>query len=305
MQDAAVIPSAPPSLPGGTAWPAVLSCLQRERAFRLLFSKLLLQKMRIPTLFVALLLAANLGCGGGNNATHTGTPVSGTPTSLSISDSSAEDVTATSAVITWATSIPASSQVEYGISTVYGSITALNSTAVANHSVALSGLNGSTVYHYRVLSASGSDQASSGDQTFSTAGAASASAPLCSTPPAGKVISATPSNYKSLLGTLQAGDTLALAPGNYPLLHISGLRGTSSECIFITGPASGTPAVIQGVAGNNTVEIASSSFLAIENLTIDSLGIDGAFGISAHGGTLDQTHDILIQGNTMVGQGAT
>src|SRR6185437_2738246 len=164
--------------------------------------------------------------------------------------------------ITWATSVPASSQVEYGTSTVYGSMTAVNSTAVANHSVALSGLSASTVYHYRVLSANGSNQASSGDQTFSTAAAASAFAPLCSTPPAGKVVNATPSNYKSLLGTMQPGDTLALAPGSYPLLHISGLRGTSSQCIFIIGPASGTAAVIQGVAGNNTVEIDSSSFLA-------------------------------------------
>lgn len=262
--------------------------------------------MRILAFLTGLLLAASLGCGGGNVPPAGTTAPSTTPsTSLSISDVSTENVNASSAVITWTTSLPASSQVEYGASTLYGSKTALNANAVANHSVVISGLRASTTYHYRVLSADASNQVSSGDQTFSTAVAGSAFAPLCSNPPAGKIINAVPSNYKSLLSTLQPGDTLALGPGSYSLLHISGLRGTSSQCIFITGPASGAPAVIQGAAGYNTVEIASSSFLAIENLTIDSLGIDGAFGISAHGGTLDQTHDILIQGNTLVGQGAS
>lgn len=273
---------------------------------QLLFFKLLSQAMRTFTVLAGLLLAASFGCGGGNVApAATPAPPAGSPTSLSISGMSAENISASSAVITWATSSPASSQVEYGTSTLYGSKTALDSSAVADHSVAVSGLNASTVYHYRVLSSDGSDQVESGDQSFSTAPATSAFAPLCSTPPTGKVVSATPSNYKSLLGTLQPGDALALAPGNYPGLHVSGLRGTASQCIFITGPSSGAPATIQGVSGNNTVEIASSSFLAIENLTIDSLGIDGAFGISAHGGTLDQTHDILIQGNTLIGQGAS
>ena len=262
--------------------------------------------MRTLVFFAGLLLAASFGCGGGNGiSTSTPVPSAGTPTPLSISDVSAENVTASSAVITWATSLPASSQVEYGASTLYGSKTALNANAVVNHSVVISGLSPNTAYHYRVLSTDGSNQVSSGDQALSTAVAGSAVAPLCSTPPTGKIVSGTPSNYKTLLGTLQPGDTLALAPGTYPRLHVSGLRGISSQCIVITGPASGTPAVIQGAAGYNTVEIASSSFLAIENLTIDSLGIDGAFGISAHGGTLDQTHDILIQGNTLVGQGAS
>jgi hypothetical protein len=133
----------------------------------------------------------------------------------------------------------------------------------------------------------------------------SASAPLCSTAPAGRVVNASPLDYESLLSTLQPGDTLALAGGNYSGLYISGLRGTPQQCIIITGPSSGVPAVIQGVAGNNTVEIVNSSFMALENMTIDSLGIDGAFGISAGGSISNLTHDILIQGNTLVGQGAS
>ena len=41
---------------------------------------------------------------------------------------------------------------------------------------------------------------------------------------------------------------------------------------------------------------------AIENLRIDSRGIPGAFGISARGGDENVTHDIRIEGNTLVGQ---
>jgi hypothetical protein len=261
--------------------------------------------MRILALSLGLLLAAgSFNCGGGNPSTGNNSQTTTAPTSLSISAVSTEDVSQNSAAITWTTSLPSSSQVEYGTSSLYGSQTSLDSSPVTNHSVAVSGLTAGTVYHYRVLSADSSSQATSSDQTFSTPAATAAFAPLCSTPPTGKIITATPATYNSLLGTLGPGDTLVLGAGNYSGLQVSRLRGTSSQCIVITGPSSGVPAVIQGVVGANTVEIANSSFLAIENLTIDSLGIDGAFGISAHG-TSNLTHDILIQGNILVGQGAS
>ena len=84
---------------------------------------------------------------------------------------------------------------------------------------------------------------------------------------AGTVYQANPSNYNALLTVLQPGDTLVLAGGTYPLLSPSGLNGTPSAWITITGPASGSPAIIAGSACCNTVEISNSSYLAIENLT--------------------------------------
>src|SRR4051794_18497336 len=119
------------------------------------------------------------------------------------------------------------------------------------------------------------------------------------------VYNATPSNYTSLMAGLRAGDTLSLAPGTYPRLYISGLQGTPSAWITITGPTSGAPATIAGAACCNTVEILNSSYLAIQNLTIDSLGIDGVAGISAKDGSSNLTHDILIQNNILVGQNAS
>ena len=83
-----------------------------------------------------------------------------------------------------------------------------------------------------------------------------------------------PTNYKTLLPLLRAGDTLVLGPGVYPLLNIDGLNGAPSAWITITGPDSGPPAIIAASSTCcNTVEIANSSYLAIKNLTIDSKGI--------------------------------
>ena len=57
------------------------------------------------------------------------------------------------------------------------------------------------------------------------------------------IIRADPSNYRSLVKKLKAGDTLSLAPGTYPRLFLAGLNGTPSAWIAITGPDSGPPAV--------------------------------------------------------------
>src|SRR5262249_33272055 len=79
-------------------------------------------------------------------------------------------------------------------------------------------------------------------------------------------------------------------------------NGTPSAWITIMGPVSGPPAVVVGEPGYNTLEIVNCSFVAIQNLRIDSRGIEGAFGISAKGGAGNLTHDIRIEGNTLVGQ---
>lgn len=79
------------------------------------------------------------------------------------------------ATIGWTTGEPATSQVQYGTSTGYGSQSALSSNLVTSHSVQLSGLQPNTLYHYRVLSRDADgNQAQSGDGTFTTTAAAPA-----------------------------------------------------------------------------------------------------------------------------------
>ncbi len=83
-----------------------------------------------------------------------------TPTSEASTDSAAPIIasvntsptTATSVIIAWVTNEPATSQIEYGLTTSYGSTTPLDANLVTNHSVTLSGLNAMTTYHFRVKS---------------------------------------------------------------------------------------------------------------------------------------------------------
>ena len=52
------------------------------------------------------------------------------------------------------------------------------------------------------------------------------------------------------------------------------------------------------------MELLNSSYVAIQYLTIDSLGIDGVAGISEKDGASNLTHNILVENNTLVGQTA-
>ena len=71
--------------------------------------------------------------------------------------------------ITWLTNKPATSQVEYGSTSEYGSATSLNTAAVVNHSVTITGLTPESVYHYRVRSKDACErEVVSSDRTLST-----------------------------------------------------------------------------------------------------------------------------------------
>ncbi len=73
-------------------------------------------------------------------------------TAPTISGVGSSNITGSSATIGWTTSEPATSQVQYGTTTSYGSSTALDPALLTSHSVALSGLAALTTYNYRVRS---------------------------------------------------------------------------------------------------------------------------------------------------------
>lgn len=109
------------------------------------------------------------GCAGlaGSNSGSGSNPG---PTSVTISNPSASQVTSASANVAWQTNVPATSQVEFGTSTAYGTTTALDSTLVTNHQQGLQSLKPSTVYHFRVRSRDANNNEAIGpDQTFTTA----------------------------------------------------------------------------------------------------------------------------------------
>jgi hypothetical protein len=101
----------------------------------------------------------------------TDVPFSGTLDTVppSISGVSADSITSSRAVISWATNEPATSRVEYGITTAYGASTTADLTLTANHSQLLTGLTANTIYNYRVISKDAAgNQAASGNFTFTT-----------------------------------------------------------------------------------------------------------------------------------------
>jgi len=90
-------------------------------------------------------------------------------TAPTISSVAASGISSSAATITWTTNEAADSQVEYGPTTAYGQATSLDASLVTSHSVGLSGLTASTLYHYRVKSKDAAGNlAVSADQTFTT-----------------------------------------------------------------------------------------------------------------------------------------
>jgi hypothetical protein len=87
---------------------------------------------------------------------------------LVIKNVSTSSETDTSAVITWTTNEPGSSQVDYGTTIEYG-LTATSDELTTAHSITLSGLEPNTAYHYRVKSKDeAGNEASSTDNTLFT-----------------------------------------------------------------------------------------------------------------------------------------
>jgi hypothetical protein len=82
---------------------------------------------------------------------------------------STPSITTSSAIIAWTTNNLATSQINYGLTSAYGSSTA-TSTLATNHSIALSGLTASTTYHYQLLSTDAQgNTATTSDAILSTA----------------------------------------------------------------------------------------------------------------------------------------
>ncbi len=87
----------------------------------------------------------------------------------SIGEIETSALTASSALIRWVVSVPTSAQVEYGLTSSYGSNSTLDASLSLTHETLLTGLTPDTTYHYRVKSidVSGNHVVSS-DEVFTT-----------------------------------------------------------------------------------------------------------------------------------------
>src|ERR1035438_2028867 len=146
----------------------------------------------IVVLSFAILSLGLSGCAGvvSPSTAQTSTP---SPTGLAISNVQASGATASSVQLSWATNQPATSAINYGTTSAYGTSTPVNTSMVTTHQMGLTGLKGATTYHYSVLSAAGGTTAASSDQTFSTPSGADTTPPTITitSPAAGATISGT------------------------------------------------------------------------------------------------------------------
>jgi len=99
-------------------------------------------------------------------------------TKPTISGATASNVSGSAALITWTTNEPATSQVQFGLTTAFGSTTPLDPSLVTSHQVTISGLNPQTSYYYRARSkdAAGNERLGT-TLTFTTASVADTTPP--------------------------------------------------------------------------------------------------------------------------------
>ncbi len=120
--------------------------------------------------------AGNAAVSVDNTFTTSATPDTTAPV---LSGITASGITSSSAVISWSTDEPATTQVEFGLTSAYGSSTPLATTLVSSHSQTLIGLLPDTIYYYRVRSVDGAGNlsVSSSDRVFTTGTAADTTPP--------------------------------------------------------------------------------------------------------------------------------
>lgn len=112
-------------------------------------------------------------------------------------------------------------------------------------------------------------------------GTESAAAEVTVRIPAGRVLQATPADYLGLVRSLQPGDTLILAPGDYndpadvPGLPFFGIQGTVQAPITVMGhPALGRP-VLLGRSSHNTIRFSNASHITLRHLAVDGRNAGG------------------------------
>jgi hypothetical protein len=211
-------------------------------------------------------------------------------------------ITSSSAIVNWSTDQPATSYVQYGTSS-YTNTTPADSTLVTIHSVTLSGLTSSTLYHFQVGSQNGTGQpAVSADSTFTTA-----APPL--TPSAVVLTASSPAvsiqqgsaAADTITATLTAGNPVAVAFSTSGLpagvtagLSASSCTATCSTTLTFSASATATTGTFNVVA-TGTGSAPSASTTVTVTITAAASG----------SGTADITSGLMAQWKLSEGSGST
>ncbi len=162
-----------------------------------------------------------------------------------LSGISASNLTSSGAAISWSTDEGATSQVQYGLSTSYGSNTTFDAALTTAHGQSLSGLSPSTTYHYRVVSQDAAgNSAASPDQTFTT----TAAGPPSGTPIA--FVQGLSTSNDAASSTISAAFSNATVAGQSIVVAVSWGTGGTMSCSDSAGNAYQT-VTTRYDAGNN------------------------------------------------------
>lgn len=213
----------------------------------------------------------------------TGAAADTTPPAVSGIGSSA--ITATAATVSWTTNEASDTQVEYGLSTAYGSTTTLNISMVTSHVATLSGLTAGTLYHYRVSSRDAAGNLTvSADRTFTTAAPPDTTAPTIS-----GVTSASTSSTAATVSwaTNEASDTqveygVTAAYGSTTTLNATRV---TTHGAGITGLAANTTYHYRVLSRDAAGNLAMSADLTFTTLEVDDTIAPVVSGIAASGVT--------------------
>src|SRR5262245_52096668 len=112
-----------------------------------------------------------------------------------------------------------------------------------------------------------------------------------------------PDDYRAALKRLRAGDTLALAAGEYRHgLPIHGMMGATGKPIVIEGPRSEPRARFVARSGAHTISIVNSAWIEIRNLELDGNGLPVA-AVRAEGHS-EWAHHITLDNLNIHGHGS-
>ena len=223
--------------------------------------------------------------GSGNDVTLTGVTVATDTTPPAISAVTAGTLTGTSATITWTTDVASTSQVEYGLTTSYGSLTTLDTSTVTSHSVGLTGLTGSTTYNYRVYSRDAAgNRAVSANATFATAADTTAPVITAVTPGGATPTTVTVTWTTNEPSSSQVAYGATTAYGSLTTLDTSLVTAHS---VTVTGLTASTTYQFQALSRDATGNVSSSPNSTFA--TSNSSGVGGSG--SGTTGTLASSND--------------
>ncbi len=236
---------------------------------------------------------ALLAAAGGGGGTTPEPPITPPATGPTISNVQIQNVTTTSAQVSWNVSPDANGQIFYGTTIAYGQQTTLEASYLPSHSQTITGLQPNTPYNIQVRSqASGTPLTADQNRQFTTAQTTPVPTPgrPWAAPVAPTIVNvAAGANLQTALNGAANGSTLVLASGATYSLS-TGLAIASRSNIIIQGD--GTQTIkSNGPGGSNSSSVlyitGTTSHITVSRVTLQGTNPDTGSGIY-HPGTENQ-----------------